>query len=124
LVRLAEEEHENSRLPPRCITETRKDELNRLAMLRDRVHGFSLLKANRGWANRSVAVAVAACALDCTDEPDVEDILKRVGKGLVSNGHAGQVDDLADVWKKVPALGEPMLATKRVELRPVEMLSA
>jgi predicted acylesterase/phospholipase RssA len=108
LVRLAEEEHENPRLTAQCITETRQDALNRLAMLRDRVHQFSLLKASRGWANRSVAVAVAACALDCKDEPDVEKDLELVGKRLVSNGHAGQVGDLADVWKKIPALGRPI----------------
>jgi hypothetical protein len=124
LVRLAEEEPRVPRQardgkrpgttaePARLVAdpqtyEQRRLDLNRLAMLRDRVHKFSLLKASRGWANRSVTVAIAACALEFEERVDVERVLLDIGTHLANLGHTGRVGDLAQVWRSVPVLGEP-----------------
>jgi hypothetical protein len=125
LVRLAEEEPRGSpdpaspsrrtgnlgeparQQPTLQMSEQRLLDCDRLLMLRDRVHKFSLLKASRGWANRSVAVAIAACALEFEEEPDVGQILLDIGAHLASLGHTGRVGDLAQVWRCVPVLGDP-----------------
>jgi hypothetical protein len=124
LVRLAEEEPSrrvgtSKRRPPGDpveLTAQRSDprmsdqrwlDCNRLLMLRDRVHKFSLMKASRGWANRSVTVAIAACALEFEEQPDIEQLLLDIGAHLASVGHTGRVGDLAQVWRCVPVLGDP-----------------
>jgi hypothetical protein len=52
-------------------------------------------------------VAIAACALEFEEEPDVGQILLDIGAHLASLGHTGRVGDLAQVWRCVPVLGDP-----------------
>lgn len=115
LVRLAEddtmgvasEQPSTERATP--VSAQRRDDLDRLFFLRDRVHKFSLVKAGRSRSNRAVAVAVAACALKLESEPDVVGLLKEVGS-LLDRG-----PELANVWLNVLVMGEPC------QLRPEEM---
>lgn len=113
LVRLAEEEHKKH-TDVATLDDVRQLELNRLTMLRDLVHSMSLLKASRGWANRAVTVAVAACALEFDEEQYLEQILHDIGSRLTTEVHSRRksVGDLSDVWKKVPVLGKPVRVTK------------
>jgi hypothetical protein len=109
LVRLAEEED-----PFDAVTGTvrnaskislhRRDDLNRLYVLRDQVHQFSLMRVNRTNANRTIVVAVAACALEFEHEPDIPAMLEAIGVRL------GRGRQLTDVWHgvRVPLLGEPL----------------
>ncbi len=108
LVRLAEEEDPFDPLTgtvknASVTTVRRRDDLNRLYVLRDQVHQFSLMRVNRVNANRTIAVAVAACALEFEHEPDISSILAAVGEQL------GRGRALAAVWHgvRVPLLGEP-----------------
>jgi hypothetical protein len=112
LVRLAEEEHKKH-TDVATLDDVRQLELNRLTMLRDLVHSMSLLKANRGWANRAVTVAIAACALEFDEERHLEQILEDIGSRLTTEVHSKRkyVGDLAAVWKKVPVLGKPVHGT-------------
>jgi hypothetical protein len=113
LIRLAEEErHDLSEDQVRLVQ--RQLELNRLALLRDRVHAFSLGRCRPLWANRAMTVAVAACELEFAKDEDVEveKILKTIGKTLTANGYKGDAGALADIWRKVPVLGWPV-ADKR-----------
>lgn len=108
LVRLAEEEDPFDPLTgtvrnASMATVRRRDDLNRLYVLRDQVHQFSLMRVNRANANRTIVVAVAACALEFEHEPDIGSILAAVGERL------GRGRALAEVWHgvRVPLLGEP-----------------
>lgn len=108
LVRLAEEEDPFDPLTgtvrnASMATVRRRDDLNRLYVLRDQVHQFSLMRVNRVNANRTIVVAVAACALEFEHEPDIGSILAAVGEQL------GRGRELAEVWHgvRVPLLGEP-----------------
>jgi hypothetical protein len=111
LVRLAEEEQKDLG-DIDALSAERQIQLDRLSMLRDRIRGFSLLKVSRNWANRSVTVAIAACALEFNEEADVEQILDDIGARLMNDGKNGQVGDLASVWKKIPVLGLPKPITE------------
>lgn len=108
LVRLAEEEDPFDPLTgtvknASMASVRRRDDLNRLYVLRDQVHQFSLMRVNRTNANRTIVVAVAACALEFEHEPDIGSILAAVGERL------GRSRELAEVWHgvRVPLLGEP-----------------
>jgi len=108
LVRLAEEEDLFDPLTgtvrnASMASVRRRDDLNRLYVLRDQVHRFSLMRVNRTNANRTIVVAVAACALEFEHEPDIGSILAAVGEQL------GRGRALAEVWHgvRVPLLGEP-----------------
>ena len=108
LVRLAEEEDPFDPLTgtvknASMTTVRRRDDLNRLYVLRDQVHQFSLMRVNRSNANRTIVVAVAACALEFEHEPDIPSMLAAIGERL-DRGR-----ELAEVWHgvRVPLLGEP-----------------
>jgi hypothetical protein len=113
LVRLAEEESEPGR-DDEGFSQTRHDDLNRLYVLRDQLHKFSLTKANRSTSNRAVTVAVAACALEFGHTPDIEAMLEAIGARL------GRGRELADTWRdvRVPLLGQ---IAERGELGPEQM---
>ena len=106
LVRLAEEEDQPG-VDAGVFSPSRFQSLNRLYVLRDQVHSFSLTKATRASANRAVTVAIAACALEFEHEPDISALLARIGTRL------GRSDELKDVWEsvRVPLLGEPCKLT-------------
>lgn len=108
LVRLAEEEDPFDPLTgtvknASMASVRRRDDLNRLYVLRDQVHQFSLMRVNRVNANRTIVVAVAACALEFEHEPDIGSMLAAIGERL------GRGRALAEVWHgvRVPLLGEP-----------------
>ncbi len=117
LVRLAEEEMHPGR-DEEGFSRRRNNDLNRLYVLRDVVHSFSLLKSSKTNSNRAIVVAIAACALEREYEPDLDHILERIGQRL-GRGH-----DLADVWReiRVPLLGVP--GTQLLELGPEEVRRA
>ena len=74
LVRLAEIELDPPAPPGQPVlglSATRQADLVRLALLRERVHSFSLIRASSANVHRGIAVAVAACALEFADEPDI-----------------------------------------------------
>ncbi len=118
LVRLAEEEVVSGGRQP-GDSPRRHQDLNRLMLLRDRVHTFSLVKASRAHSNRGIAVAVAACALEFEEEPDIPALLGRVGRDL------GREGELAELWQAIPLLGEPSAhaPVQERELRPAQVLS-
>jgi hypothetical protein len=104
LVRLAEEEVVQSRSEAgetRCISAQRQDDLNRLVLLRDRVHGLSLLRVREADADRAIAVAIAACSLEFEEDPDVPQTLRWIGHRL------GRGDALAVQWAAIPLMGAP-----------------
>jgi hypothetical protein len=109
LIRIAEEEAK-SPSPNEVRNVQRQLELNRLSMLRDRVHGFSILKCSPTWAIRATALGAAACAVEFAgSETDViATILDEIGGVMVQRGdYGGRAADLADVWTKVAVLGWP-----------------
>lgn len=116
LVRLAEEEDlfdpVTGTVPDASrISLRRRDDLNRLYVLRDQVHQFSLMRVSDANTNRTIAAAVAACALEFEHEPDIPRMLASIGHRL------GRGDQLANVWDdvRVPLLGQP------VELGPPQV---
>ncbi|MET0457702.1 MAG: hypothetical protein ABW195_00535 [Ilumatobacteraceae bacterium] len=105
LVRLAENEVVPKPVdgePKWEISQRRQDDLNRLILLRDRVHSFSLLRAGRQNIDRGIAVAVAACALEFEEEPDIPHLLEEIGGAL------GRSDRLASLWTMIPVMGVPV----------------
>jgi hypothetical protein len=101
LVRLAEEEDEPG-LDRDGFSPTRHEQLNRLYVLRDQLHRFSLTKASQTMSNRAITVAVAACALEFEHTPDIAGMLEAIGERL------GRGRELADAWRdvRVPLLGQ------------------
>lgn len=101
LVRLAEDETKVGR-PLSSTTsaaELRRAEcFQKLYALRDRVHKFSLMGANKAHANRTIVAAVAACALEFDTNPDIEQLLADIDKALDRKG------ELINVWNKLPLL--------------------
>jgi hypothetical protein len=80
------------------LSTARGRDLQRLYALRDQVHRFSLMRANELNANRSMAVAIAACALEMEEEPDIVAHLKGIDDALGRNGN------LVKAWTDVPLL--------------------
>lgn len=111
LVRLAEREEQPDRRSVTARSERRRGDLDRLTALRDEVHQLSLLGVTRVTASQATAVAIAACALEFDDEPDIVGLLGSIGERL------GRGSDLSDAWQavRIPLLGDP------VELGPPEM---
>ncbi|MDY7106714.1 MAG: hypothetical protein S0880_36520 [Actinomycetota bacterium] len=73
-------------------------DLQRLFALREQVHRFSLLTVSRLNADRTMAAAVAACALELEDEPDIEGLLDEIDRRL------GRDRGLLRAWTDVPLL--------------------
>jgi hypothetical protein len=96
LVRLAENEEKLPGLDDEeGFSEKRADALNKLYVLQEQVHRFSLLNADRKRSNLTIAAAVAACALEFEHEPKMEEILSTIGSDL---GRDGQLEE---VWTSV-----------------------
>jgi hypothetical protein len=99
LVRLAEPESTITNPGMLSAEEcTRADHFERLYTLRDRVHKFSLMGANRTNADRTIVAAVVACALEFEVNPSIEELLSSIGDKL------GRGTSLVDTWRKLPLL--------------------
>ncbi len=98
LVRLAEPERNSG--PQGGPSGKRGQDIERLRVVQEVVHRFSLMRASEGNADRTITAAVAACALEFEAEPDIEKTLEQVGNDL------GRGDRLLTVWRNVPLLRE------------------
>lgn len=97
LVRLAEEEAIAAGRP-QPEDQRRAESFEKLYALRDRVHKFSLMGANRTNANRTIAAAIAACALEFEEDPSIEALLQTIDRKL------DRGNGLVDAWNQLPLL--------------------